>query len=118
MESRFASNAVRIDGRFSKIKRRAPEEAAREAAAAAAPAPAPVAGATGIKLIERPAAPPEHLQPAPIAQLTAPERVFWTKARALNVGIALALLILGLGYLAYASGIFHSEPPERAEGEL
>lgn len=117
MESPFASRAVRNDGRFAAIKRRKAEEKAAPAAAPDAPAPKPVAGSTGIKLLERDAA-PEHLQPAPIAQLTVPERVFWTKERKLNVGIALTLFVFGLVYLAYASGVFHSEPPERAEGEL
>ncbi|MBI2385668.1 MAG: hypothetical protein HYV14_06605 [Elusimicrobia bacterium] len=116
MESRFASSAVRNDGRFSRIKRR---EAAEEAPRAAAPAPqpaAPVAGASGIALIERPAAEAEHLKPAPIAQITAPEVVFWTKERKLQVGAALVVMVLGILYLFYATGI--KDAPVRAEGEL
>lgn len=116
MESRFASNAVRNDGRFSRIKHRVAEEEAPRAAAPAAPPPAPVAGASGIALIERPAAEPEHLKPAPIAQLTVPEAVFWTKERKLQVGAALVVMVLGVLYLFYATGI--KDAPVRAEGEL
>lgn len=116
MESRFASNAVRNDGRFSQIKRLAPKEDAPAAAAPAPPPPKPVAGASGIALIERPAAEPEHLKPAPIAQLTAPEVVFWTKDRKLQVGAALIVMVLGVLYLFYATGI--KDAPVRAEGEL
>ena len=58
----------------------------------------------------------EHLKPAPIAQLTVPEIVFWTKERKLQVGAALAVMILGILYLFYATGIKNA--PERAEGEL
>ncbi|MBI2789389.1 MAG: hypothetical protein HYX59_11960 [Elusimicrobia bacterium] len=116
MESRFASNAVRNDGRFSRIKHRVVEEEAPPAAAPAAPPPAPAAGASGIALIERPAAEPEHLKPAPIAQLTVPEVVFWTKERKLQVGAALVVMVLGVLYLFYATGI--KDAPVRAEGEL
>lgn len=116
MESPFASNAVRNDGRFSRIKRLAPKEEEAPAAAAPAPAPKPVAGASGIAPIAKAEAEPEHLKPAPIAQLTVPEVVFWTKERKLQVGAALAVMILGILYLFYATGIKNA--PERAEGEL
>ncbi|MDP3542547.1 MAG: hypothetical protein Q8T11_08800 [Elusimicrobiota bacterium] len=119
MDSRFASNAVRADGRFSTLKRLEPKQEEPPAAAPAAappPAPKPVTGASGIALIERPHAEPEHLKPAPIAQLTPPEIVFWTKERKLQVGAALIVMVLGILYLIYATGI--KEAPVRAEGEL
>ena len=118
MESRFASRAARTDGRFTEFRRPGPkaEEYAPPAPEAAAPEKL-VAGASGIKMIDKPAAPLENLQPALIAQATPPEVVFWTKQRKLNIGIALALMIIGILYLVYASGV-RDAPPERAEGEL
>ena len=116
MESPFASNAVRNDGRFSRIKRMAPKEEPPEAPAPAAPPPEPVAGASAMAVIERPGEEPEHLKPAPIAQITVPEVVFWTKERKLQVGAALVVMVLGVLYLVYATGI--KDAPARAEGEL
>ncbi|MDO8757304.1 MAG: hypothetical protein Q7J64_04785 [Elusimicrobiota bacterium] len=118
MESKFASRAVRNDGRFSEIKRH--REVENYEPPAFAPAPekraAPIEGSTGIKLLERESE-PEHLKPAPIAQITVPERVFWTKERKLSVGIAIALFVFGIIYLIYASGI-RNDAPAREEGEL
>jgi hypothetical protein len=120
MASPFASAAVRNEGRFAAIKRRATPQAvaaAKAAPAPPAPEPKPLAGASAIKMIETAAAPSENLQPALLAQLTTPEVVFWTKQRKINVGIALALTVLGIIYLIYASGI-RDAPPERGEGEF
>lgn len=119
MESKFASNAARMDGRFTEFRRApaAPEEYVPPAPQAEAPPPERPAGSSGIKLIERTAAPLEHVQPALLAQLAPVEVVFWTKARKLNIGLAVAIMILGLIYLVYASGV-RDAPPERAEGEL
>ena len=117
MESRFASRAASTEGRFTAIKRRAAEAPVEAAPAPAAPAPAPVSGASGIKLLDKAFAPQENLQPALIAQITVPETYFWTKQRKINVGAALIVMILGIGYVIYASGI-RNDPPERAEGEL
>lgn len=119
MDSKFASSAVRNDGRFSGIKHR---EAPEAAPAPSAPEPVkaeakPVVGASGIKPIEKVSAVPENLQPALLAQITVPEVIFWTKQRKINVGIALVLMVVGLVYLVYASGV-RDAPPERAEGEL
>lgn len=118
MESKFASRAVRNDGRFSEIKRRKSAENFElpDFTPAAAKKAAPLQGSTGIKVLERKDE-PEHLQPAPIAQITVPERVFWTKKRKLKVGGALAMLVLGIFYLIYASGIRDDAPP-REEGVL
>ncbi len=113
MSSGFASSAVRNAGRFSAIKRRAVSAALISAASA----PQPLPGASQIKPIEKDAAPPENLQAALIAQISPPERVFWTKDRQFSVGSALALMIFGVVYLIYASGI-RNEPPARGEGEL
>ncbi len=113
MSSSFASSAVRNAGRFSAIKRRA----APAAPLSAASAPKPLPSASEIKPIEKDAALPENLQAALIAQITPPERIFWTKDRQFSVGAALALMILGIVYLIYASGI-RNEPPARGEGEL
>ena len=76
-----------------------------------------MAGASGIRPIDKASAAQENLQPALIAQITVPEVIFWTKQRKLHVGIALVLMVLGLVYLVYASGV-RDAPPERAEGEL
>lgn len=118
MESKFASRAVRNDGRFSEIKRR--REAPTHEAPVFAPAPEkktePPRGSTGIKLLER-ASEPEHLKPAPIAQITVPEKVFWTKERKFSVGGAIALFFFGIIYLIYASGI-RNDAPAREEGQL
>ena len=119
MESRFASRAANTNGRFTEFHRPVPkaEEYVPPAPMAAAPPPKPVTGASGIKLIEKPAAPLENLQPALIAQITVPEVIFWTKQRKINIGVALVVLVLGIIYFVYASGV-HDAPPERAEGEL
>ncbi len=118
MESRFASRAVRSDGRFSEIKRRKAIEKyeAPDFTPAAAKKIAPLQGSTGIKILERKNE-PENLQPALIAQITVPDRVFWTKERKFNVGLAIALLVFGVAYLIYASGIRNDAPP-REEGML
>lgn len=116
IESKFASNAVRNDGRFARIKHRAPAEEAPQAAAPAPP-PKPVVGASVVALIKRDSSEPENLKPAPIAQIAVPEAVFWTRERKLQVGAALLVMVLGIIYLIYASGV-RDAPPERAEGEL
>jgi hypothetical protein len=117
MESKFASRAVRNDGRFSELKRRKTEEAPPEYAYEPPKAAEvkPLVGSTGIKILEREAE-PEHLQPAPIAQITVPEKVFWTKRRKINFGAALLVLVLGVAYVIYASDI--KNVPERESGEL
>lgn len=117
MESRFASRAVRQDGRFSEIKHRAAKEAEVEEAAPVVEAPeVKPEGKSAIGLIEKAAAAPENLQPAPIAQLTVPEREFWTRERKFHIAVAVGVMIFGLLYLVYATGI--KSVPERAEGEL
>lgn len=118
MESRFASSAVRDDGRFARLKRLEPREEAPPAAAPAPPPPKPkpVTGASGIALIERGPTEAEHLKPAPIAQHVTPAPVFWTRERKLQVGAALIVMVLGVLYLVFATGI--KEAPVRAEGEL
>jgi len=118
MESKFASRAVRNDGRFSEIKRRKAIEKyeAPDFSPAAAKKAAPLQGSTGIKILERKAE-PENLQPAPISQITVPDPVFWTKERKFSVGLAIALLVFGVAYLIYASGIRNDAPP-REEGML
>lgn len=113
MSSSFASSAVRNAGRFSAIKRRAVPASPISAASA----PKPLLGASEIKLIDKNSAAPENLQAALIAQIAPPERIFWTKERQVSVGTALALMIFGVIYLIYASGI-RNEPPARGEGEL
>lgn len=119
MESKFASRAARMDGRFTEFHRapKPPEEYVPPAPQAAAPPPERAAGSTGIKIIERTEKPLEHVQPALLAQIAPVEVVFWTKARKINIGLAVAIMILGLLYLVYASGV-RDAPPERAEGEL
>lgn len=119
MESKFASSAARQDNRFTQFQRK-PEKYEEyvppKPEAAAPPKPRP-AGSSGIALIARASVTMENLQPAVIATLAPPEVIFWTKTRKINIGLALAVLILGVLYVVYASGV-RDAPPERAEGEL
>ncbi len=119
MESRFASRAASTNGRFTEFHRPAAkaEEYAPPKLAAVKPEDKPVAGASGIRPIDKASAAQENLQPALIAQITVPEVIFWTKQRKLNITVALVLMVIGLVYLVYASGV-RDAPPERAEGEL
>lgn len=121
MDSKFASTAARMDGRFTEFHKKAapPEEYKPFVPQAAAPEKARAAGSTAMTLIERATATAlsENLQPALAAQITVPDVVFWTKARKINVGLAVVIMILGVLYLVYASGV-RDAPPERAEGEL
>lgn len=117
MESRFASGAVRQDGRFSAIKQRVHEDAPPEPVVAKKDAPAPIPrGASGITLIEKAPSPAENLQPAPIAQLSVQEREFWTRERQFHLAVAVAVMMLGVLYTIYATGIRSKAPP--VEGEL
>ncbi|PIR15685.1 MAG: hypothetical protein COV48_12980 [Elusimicrobia bacterium CG11_big_fil_rev_8_21_14_0_20_64_6] len=115
IESKFASSAVRNDGRFARIKHRAPVEEAPQAVAPAPP-PKPVVGASVVALIKRGSSEPENLKPAPIAQISVPEAVFWTPERKIQFGAAFLVMVFGIIYLIYASGV-RDAPPERAEGE-
>ena len=117
MASPFTSSAVRGEGRFAAIKHQASKTSAAASPTRAAPRTSTVAGASGIKLIDKAPVPPDNLQAALIAQVAVPEQVFWTKTRQLHFGMAMALMIFGIAYLAYASGI-RDEPPKRAEGEF
>ena len=119
MESKFASSAARMDGRFTQFQKR-PEKYQEyvppKPEAAAPPKPRP-AGATAVSLIERASYTMENLQPAVIATLAPPEVIFWTRTRQINIGLAVALMIFGVMYVIYASGV-RDAPPEREEGEL
>ncbi|MEQ1920383.1 MAG: hypothetical protein ABL955_14425, partial [Elusimicrobiota bacterium] len=119
MESRFASRAANTSGRFTEFNRPAPkaEEYVPPKPEAVKAEEKPVPGASGIRPIDKASAAQENLQPALIAQITVPEVIFWTKQRKLHIGIALALMVIGLVYLVYASGV-RDAAPERAEGEL
>lgn len=119
MESRFASSAARMDGRFTQLRRKAEkyeEYVPPKPEPAAPPKPRP-AGVVAVAVIERASDTLENLQPAVIATLAPPEVVFWTKARKINIGLAVFLLVGGVLYLIWASGV-RDAPPERAEGEL
>lgn len=119
MESKFASSAARLDGRFTQLRRR-PEKVEAYVPPKPEPAPPPKprpAGAVAVAIIERASTTLEDLKPAVVATMAPPEVVFWTKARKINIGLAVVLLVGGVIYLIWASGV-RDAPPEREEGVL